>query len=281
MSFASTFSPDRVCPLPPYDRPFPFTMAFQPIVDVETAEIFAYEALVRGPKGESADTVLQQVSPANCFQFDQSCRVHTLHLAAKLGLPATGAKLSMNFTPGAVYSPTCIESTLEAAAMCGLPHDRLIFEVTETEEVHDRHHLNRIVAEFRKHSFRIAIDDFGAGISGLNLLADLRSDILKLDKELTRNLHSRPAAHAIVRSLVQLCVTLGIQLVAEGVETVMEYVTLRATGIRLMQGYLLARPGFESLPDVRLPAIESSWALSGGFAGHPVRNLGGRTPLPM
>ena len=244
------------CPLPPYDRPFPFTMAFQPIVDVETGTVYAYEALVRGPGGESADTVLKQITPENCFAFDQTCRLHALHLAARLGLPATGARLSINFTPGAVYSPSCIESTLRAAEMCGLPHDRLIFEVTETEEVSDRHHLNRIVTEFRRHGFRIAIDDFGAGISGLNLLADLRSDILKLDMELTRNLHHRPAAHAIVRSLVQLCVTLGVQLVAEGIETVMEYVTLRAAGIRLMQGYLLARPGFESLPAVHIPACD-------------------------
>ena len=140
--------------------------------------------------------------------------------------------------------------------MCGLPHDRLIFEVTETEHVSDRHHLNRIVTEFRRHGFRIAIDDFGAGISGLNLLADLRSDILKLDMELTRNLHHRPAAHAIVRSLVQLCITLGVQLVAEGIETVSEYVTLRAAGIRLMQGYLLARPGLECLPAVHVPSVD-------------------------
>ena len=233
-------------------------MAFQPIVDVETGTVYGYEALVRGPAGESADTVLKQITPENCFLFDQTCRLHALHLAAKLGLPATGARLSINFTPGAVYSPSCIESTLRAAEMCGLPHDRLIFEVTETEEVSDRHHLNRIVTEFRRHGFRIAIDDFGAGVSGLNLLADLRSDILKLDMELTRNLQHRPAAHAIVRSLVQLCVTLGIQLVAEGIETVAEYVTLRAAGIRLMQGYLLARPGFECLPPVRIPTVDSA-----------------------
>lgn len=262
MTSAAAFATTSVCPLPPHDRPFPFTMAFQPIVDVESADVFAYEALVRGPGGESADSVLSQVTRQNCFQFDQSCRLHALYLAAKLGMPATGAKLSLNFTPGAVYSPTCIESTLEAAAMCRLPHDRLIFEVTETEEVRDRHHLNRIVAEFRNHGFRIAIDDFGAGISGLNLLADLRSDILKLDKELTRNLHSRPAAHAIVRALVQLCTTLGIQLVAEGVETIAEYLALRAVGIRLMQGYLLARPGFECLPEVRLPRIDAAWTSS-------------------
>ena len=260
--------PTHACPLAPFDRPFPFTMAFQPIVDVEAGTIYAYEALVRGPKGESAQTVLEQITPENCVAFDQTCRLHALHLAAKLGLPATGARLSINFTPGAVYSPTCIESTLEAAAMCGLPHDRLIFEVTETEEVRDRHHLNRIVAEFRRHGFRIAIDDFGAGNSGLNLLADLRSDILKLDMELTRNLHSRPAAHAIVRSLVQLCMTLGIQLVAEGIETVTEYITLRAAGIRLMQGYLLARPGFECLPDVRIPAMDPV-LMSTPLAGSP------------
>ena len=239
-------------------EPFPFTMAFQPIVDVSSGRVYAFEALVRGPNNEGAGSILAQVTEANLYAFDQACRVKAITLAHGLGLAETGAMLSINFMPGAVYSPAaCIQLTLKTARSTGFPLDRLIFEVTEAEEVIDRGHLVRIVEEYRKHGFRMAIDDFGAGYSGLNLLAEFRAEILKLDMELTRDLHKRPTALAIVRSMVELCRTLGTELVAEGVETVNEYVALRGCGIRLMQGYLLAKPGFETLPRVSMPASDA------------------------
>lgn len=233
-------------------QPFPFSMAFQPIVDVEAGRVFAYEALVRGLQGESAASVLQQVTKENRYAFDQMCRVQAITLAHTLGLERTGAKLSINFLPGAVYSPAaCIQLTLRTARSVGFPLDRLIFEITEMEEVVDKPHLKRIAEEYRKHGFQIAIDDLGAGHSGLNLLADLKADIVKLDMELTRDIHLRPAALAIVRSMVGLCASLETLMVAEGVETREEYDALRRCGVRFMQGYLFAKPGFEALPKVR------------------------------
>jgi EAL domain-containing protein (putative c-di-GMP-specific phosphodiesterase class I) len=97
---------------------------------------------------------------------------------------------------------------------------------------------------------KMAIDDFGAGYSGLNLLADFQPDQLKLDKELIRNIASRGPRQAIVRALIQICRDLGIELVAEGVETASEYQWLAGEGIFLFQGYFFARPGFECLPVV-------------------------------
>ena len=85
-------------------RPMDFSMAFQPIVDVETGRAFAYEALVRGPHGEPAMTVLSQVNEENRYAFDQSCRVQAISVASRLGLPDTGAFLAINFLPGAVYT---------------------------------------------------------------------------------------------------------------------------------------------------------------------------------
>jgi EAL domain-containing protein (putative c-di-GMP-specific phosphodiesterase class I) len=233
---------------------FPFSMAFQPIVNADERTIYAYEALVRGPNGESAASVLAQVTPQNRYAFDQNCRVRAITLAAKLGMVASGERLSINFMPGAVYSPAaCIQLTLRTAESVGFPCERLIFEITESEKVVDRPHLRGIVHEYRRRGFQVAIDDFGAEFAGLNLLADFPTDILKLDMELTRDLPQRPRAIAIVRSMVELSRSLGCTLVAEGVETVEEYMALRECGISLMQGYLLAKPGFETLPAVIFP----------------------------
>ena len=235
-------------------QPFPFSMAFQPIVDVSSFRVYAYEALVRGFSGEGAYSILSQVTPENRYAFDQGCRVKAITLAAKLGLAATGARLSINFMPGAIYSPAaCIQLTLKTAREVGFPLDKLIFELTEAEEVNDHAHLLKIFQEYHKHGFKMALDDFGAGYCGLNRLASLPPDVIKLDMDLTRNLHQRPAALAIVKAMVQLARGLNADLVAEGVETIQEYNALQSAGVWLMQGYLLARPEFEALPSFRIP----------------------------
>ncbi len=235
-------------------QPFPFTMAFQPIVDVDANEVYAFEALVRGVGENSAASCMRQITPENRYAFDQSCRVTAISLASRLGLEETGAKLSINFMPGAVYSPAaCIQLTLRAAEEYAFPSDRLIFEVTEGEEVVDRQHLCAIFTEYQRRGFQVALDDFGAGYSGLNLLADCPADIIKLDMELTRDIERRAPARVIVRAMVGLGEELGKRIVAEGVETVDEFRTLRDCGVSLMQGYLLGRPEREQLPGFRLP----------------------------
>jgi EAL domain-containing protein (putative c-di-GMP-specific phosphodiesterase class I) len=236
------------------EPPFPFTMAFQPIVDTDTQRVFAYEALVRSPEGLSAGSVLDQVTEQNRYAFDQQCRVKAITLASGLRLADTGAMLSINFMPGAVYSPSaCIQLTLKTASECSFPLQQLVFEITEAEEVRDRNHLRSIVEEYHKLGFKIALDDFGAGYCGLNLLADLPADIIKLDMDLTRELHRRPTALVIVKQMVELSRKLGSHLIAEGVETLQEYLALRSCGIRLMQGYLFAKPALEALPPFSLP----------------------------
>lgn len=225
-----------------------FSMAFQPIVNVETQQVFAYEALVRGLDGGGAAQVLDQVDRDNRYMFDQACRVKAVGLAAGLGIDS---HVSINFLPNAVYEPaTCIRATLEAARQFNYPLERLIFEITENERVVDQAHLKRIVHEYRRHGFKTAIDDFGAGYSGLNMLADLRPDIIKLDMALIRDIDSDPTRQAVVIGIVGMCRALGILVIAEGVETADEYAQLRELGISHFQGYLFARPAFEHLPPV-------------------------------
>ena len=241
------------------EPPMRFSMAFQPIVDVTQGRAFAYEALVRGPNDEGASSVLRQVTDENRYAFDQRCRVRAITLASRLGLPSQQAKLAINFMPGAVYSPAaCVQLTLATAREQNFPLDRLIFEFTEVEQLESPEHLQRIADEYKRHGFTLALDDFGAGFSNVNLLARLHTGILKLDMDLTRKLNQRPRAQAIVRFLVRLCRSLGTQVIAEGVETYEEYRAIRACGIHLMQGYLFAKPAFECLPGFQVPNLRRS-----------------------
>ncbi len=231
--------------------PFEFSMAFQPVVDLAAGRIYAYEALVRGPVGEPARVVLGKVTAASRYAFDQSCRVKAIVLASRLGVQQTEASLSINFIPGAMYRPeNCVRPTLAAARRHQFPADRLIFELTEHEQVTDYAHLERIFHVYRAHSFRTALDDFGSGFCGLGLLAHFQPDLVKVDMSLLRGLDTDTRRHAIVNGIVGICQALSIRVVAEGVETVAELAALRALGVTLFQGYLFAKPGFETLPKV-------------------------------
>lgn len=225
-------------------------MAFQPILDLHKAVPFAYEALVRGPAGEGAASVLAQVTDQNRYRFDQACRVKAIELAASLGLHRLdGCHLSINFLPNAIYRPeTCIRSTLEACNRFGFPSDRLMFEVTEGERVSDGEHLKGIFRDYRQRGFLTAIDDFGAGYAGLNLLTMFQPQVIKLDMDLIRDIDSHPPREAIVAGVVLTANRLGIQLIAEGVETQAERDSLLAMGIHLQQGYFYARPEIGRLP---------------------------------
>ena len=234
---------------------FDFSMAFQPIIDLAAGEVFAYEALVRGPGGESAGAVFESVDASNQYRFDQVCRVKAIELAARLGIECY---LSINFMPNAVYTPErCIRTTLKAAREFGFATDRIIFEITESERIERVAHLKHIISHYREIGFLTAIDDFGSGFASLNLLAEFQTDIVKLDMELVRDIDSDPPTQAIVRGILQTAGEMGIRMIAEGVETASELGCLRELGIDLFQGFLFAKPAFEQLPDYEIPRMET------------------------
>jgi EAL domain-containing protein (putative c-di-GMP-specific phosphodiesterase class I) len=233
----------------------PFTMAFQPIVDIESSTVYAYEALVRPVGDGAAADVLALINEENRYSFDQQCRVKAIELAARLDMDAV---LSINFLPNAVYQPAaCLQKTFEAAGRVRFPVERLMFEVTENEPSRDVNHLKSIFTEYKRHGMITAIDDFGAGHSGLNMLADFQPDVLKIDMALTRNVHLDRNRRLITRAVAELCREMNISVVAEGVESIEEAVALRELGVRLFQGYLFARPAIEALPPVSAAAIEA------------------------
>jgi blue light- and temperature-responsive anti-repressor len=229
------------------------SFAFQPIVDTRARNVVAFESLVRGPQNQSAGSIFKQVSSADLPRFDQLCRVTAIELAHKLGL---GRNLNLNIIPNGATTPEeSIRSTVEAADRANLPLDCIVLEFAEGTIIEDRARFERIVNLYRGMGFKLSVDDFGAGYSGLNLLADFQPDQIKLDKELIKDIPSRGPRQVIVRALIQVCKDLGIDLVAEGVETNEEFQWLAREGIWLFQGYLFSRPGFECLPVARYEGL--------------------------
>jgi EAL domain-containing protein (putative c-di-GMP-specific phosphodiesterase class I) len=243
----------------------PITMAFQPIVDTHTGSVFAHEALVRGVGGAPAGEVLSHVTPANCWAFDQDTRRIAINLAVWLGLAAPGetALLSINFLPNAIDDPELsIQPVLQVAEAAGLSPSRILFEFTEHEPI-DPRRLQAILKTYRGLGFRTAIDDFGAGYSGLNLLSRFQPDLVKLDMELIRSIDLIRVKRTMAAHLVRMAADLGVVVVAEGIETIGEYEVLIDLGVNLQQGYLFAKPALEAFATPLWPERATLQARSG------------------
>ncbi|MEQ8557075.1 MAG: EAL domain-containing protein [Henriciella sp.] len=238
---------------PPAD--FAITMAFQPIIDSSTRSVFAYEALVRGAKGEGAGEVLSRVTEETRYSFDQQCRTTAIGQSVDLGMKTAAGKpfLSINFLPNAVYEPrACIRQTLAIAMQTGFPLDRIIFEFTEGQQI-DTDHLLNILRVYRSMGFATAIDDFGAGYAGMNLLAEFQPDFVKLDMNLIRDIDQNQPKQVIVKGILDIAAQLGVRPICEGIETLAEFETLQSYGVELMQGYFFARPALDALPPIDWP----------------------------
>ncbi len=229
------------------------SFAFQPIVNARTQEVTAYEALVRGPKNESAGAVLRKIPRDELATFDEECRKAALVLARRLDLKGD---LNLNLLPqGFRADRDCLASTLDMAIEHGFAPEQLVLEVTEGEVLGNQDRFTELIGIYRGLGMRMAVDDFGSGYSGLNVLADFQPDQIKLDKYLVRGIHSRGPRQAIVRAILQVCRDLGIELIAEGIESENEFLWLRDEGVNLFQGYLFAKPAFEALPIPQFPKM--------------------------
>jgi EAL domain-containing protein (putative c-di-GMP-specific phosphodiesterase class I) len=126
--------------------------------------------------------------------------------------------------------------------------DRVVLEITERAAIDDVADVHAHVTNLRRLGFRIAIDDLGAGYAGLSSFAALEPEIVKLDMSLVRNVHESPIRQRLIGSMTSLCIDMGMQVIAEGIESAAECDTVRQSGCNLLQGYLFARPG-RQLPE--------------------------------
>lgn len=225
-----------------------FSLAFQPMVDIDNKRIFGHEALARGLEGQSAQSVLYKINANNRYQFDQTVRRKAIQMATKLDLDGI---LAINFLPNAIYNPqTGIRATLQACDDYGFPIEKIMFEVTEAEEVKDKQHLKNIISWYKKRGFITAIDEFGGGHSGLNLLVEWQPDVIKLDKAMIRDIHNNTTRQILIRSIIDVAKDLNIRVIASGVEQRGEFIMLRDFGLSLFQGFFFAEPVFEGLATI-------------------------------
>ena len=226
------------------------TSYFQPIINAHDRTIYGYEALIRGVK-ENGDLmfpdVLFEKSTRNDlnFKLDRMCRESALKTAA---VKRITQKVFINFMPTAIYDPEfCLSSTVKWAKQLEFDPKNIIFEVIETESVKDKDHLIKILTYYRDQGFEIALDDVGEGYSSLNMLINIKPNIIKIDRNIIENIDKEPLKQSTYRALFTLARENGIKVLAEGVETAEEVAMVEKIGVDLLQGYYFGRPQAEPL----------------------------------
>lgn len=232
-----------------HDRTLPeFTIAFQPIVDAARGRVYSQEAIVRGKRGETEQALLVSINPNMLAEADAAFRQAAIRIA---GLAQLNTLLNVNLMPSTLEnSADAMKSTLEFAELHHVSREQLLLQITESEIIVDPATLAKRCDDLRQTGLKIAINDFGAGYAGLNLLADFLPEVVKLDRRLVRDIESNGPRQAIVRGIARTCYDLGIDMIAEGIESADEFFWCLDEGITLFQGPLLARPSIGTLSQV-------------------------------
>jgi len=226
------------------------TSHFQPIIQASDRSIYGYEALVRGvdPKGKLVypDVLFAKSERNNMdFHLDRLCRETALKTAAVKNI---NQKVFINFIPTSIYDPEfCLKSTVKWANQLEFDYKNIVFEVVETASVKDKEHLKKVLNYYREQGFQVALDDVGEGFSNLNMIIELRPDIIKIDRNIICDIDKSELKHSVYEALYKISHDNGIEVLAEGVETQEEIDTVEAIGVDYIQGYYFSKPTAESI----------------------------------
>jgi diguanylate cyclase (GGDEF)-like protein len=218
---------------------------YQPIVDLNTGDIFAYEALTRGPRGT------QMESPATLFaiadevdltvELDRACFRGALRSAMTL---EPVHRLFVNLLPMSFYDSAFIEIEVGNLLMAaGLTPANIVFEITERLAIENFASFKRALAAYTAMGFGVAIDDVGTRHSNLETVMSLRPHFIKISDVLVRGIARSTVKREMLRSLRHIAETIDAVMIAEGIEHLEDVMALRDLGLRYGQGYYMARPG--------------------------------------
>ncbi len=221
-------------------------LAFQPIVNVRTHRVFGYEALLRStePTMQQAGQLLDAAQRLG--RIEELGRYVREHAAEHMLVAPPEVLVFVNVHASELADPMLVDPNSPLSRHA----ERVVLEITERAPLDSVRDARRRIASLRDLGYRIAVDDLGAGYSGLGTFAQLEPEFVKLDMDLLRDVHVQPTKQKVIRSLASLAREMGMLVVAEGVERREERDTLIELGCELLQGFLFARPerGFSMPP---------------------------------
>ena len=217
---------------------------YEPIVEVDTNVVFAYEALARGPEGSEFHAPIAMFTEAErqgmVYELDCLCRASGLNGA--IGFPED-SKLFLNVLPSAIHDPNfreeCLIATLEE---CELSPCDVVFEVSEQESIRDFEAFREMRDYYRKLGFAFALDDTGSGYAGLEALLEISPEYIKVDRAFVSGVDEDPVRQDVLRALRAVADKTGAKIIGEGLDTLAELAMLSELGVDYGQGWLFGHP---------------------------------------
>ena len=218
--------------------------AYQPIMDIATRQVLGFEALSRGPRGsglEAADALFgAAIDHHLVVELDRLCRRRALLSSGRI---PTNAKIFVNTLPATIRDPQFRgRALIEFLDLAQVSPDRIVIEITEKLVIDNYTLFREAMAYFTDLGISFAVDDVGAGYSGLESIARLKPTFLKIDIALVRDVHISLVNREMVKAIITMGRGIGAEVIAEGIQTDGEAEVLQEMGVDWGQGYLLARP---------------------------------------
>ncbi len=223
---------------------------FQPIVDIQNGDTYAFEALNRPMQSahfNNTEDFYEFVGQTNIvFQFEQFCRNLSLkRFTERLGSQKNNQNfiLFINIHPHVLLDQNYHSGeTFKFIKGLGIQPEQVVFELTERSAVTDFNEFERVLSHYRKQGYRIAIDDVGSGYNSLKTLIYLKPEFIKLDRSLIQNIEQNEASQKLVSLIHNFAEQSETKIIAEGIERIEELNYLQSVGIQYAQGYALGRP---------------------------------------
>jgi EAL domain-containing protein (putative c-di-GMP-specific phosphodiesterase class I) len=217
--------------------------AFQPIVEIESRQSMGWEGLSRGPRGSEVEPPMVLFGTAARYglteELERSCRRQAFVDWQVFGAPG---RLFVNTVPATIRDTSFLGRGVLDYLGPNLSPRFVTLELTERQVIENLNLYREAMQAFTDLGFSFAIDDVGAGYSGLETVAILRPSYLKIDMGLVRDLQQKRVSQQVVKAIAEMGAGMGATVIAEGIQTQEEADTLRSLGIRFGQGYLFARP---------------------------------------
>ena len=217
---------------------------FQPIVSLRDGSVFGYEALSRGPQGtemESPNVLFEYAQRyGKLWDLELLCRTKAIETVSRLHAQI---RLFLNVNPNIMHDIKFRQGfTKEYLNQYGINPEDVIFEITEKEAVDNISDFIKTIDNYKNQKYKIAIDDTGAGYSGLNMISDIHPHFIKIDMNLIRDIDKDGTKQSLVKSMSQFASLSNTFLIAEGIETEGELLKLIEIGIDYGQGFFIKRP---------------------------------------
>ena len=217
---------------------------FQPIRDIRDDGLFGYEALSRGAFPLNSPSLMFEVAE-RCglsLDLDRECRVAALRNIAALPPAKRGKTFFINVSPRSITDGRAVEGlTLSAMKAFGIQQDRIVIEVTETTSISDYAAFEEQIRHYARQGYRIALDDFGSGHSGLLTLVAATPHFIKLDRALVARVDTDPYRQKLISAVAAFAANVGTELVGEGIERAEELKVLVDLGVRYGQGFYIGK----------------------------------------